>query len=159
MRESSETMLVSMLLIVGEVTSLGFVLIGLGSRTGCWSAAFRTDLRNASVDFIANASESLLSEGRRRPEDRETCDPFFDSMLGLLKGRLRLLSDRLISELVFLFSTTSPPAMTTGLIRSMRKGSCECVPARLSCEDMVPATPRANCPAPLLRLRTCPRRP
>jgi hypothetical protein len=103
---------------------------------------------NASVDFTTTASESLLSDGLRLSMDdvvwtiprgkaegqrvlgetsrgdRETCEPFFNSMLGLLAAQLWLLSVGVNSELVvFLFSITSPPAMTTGAILSIRNGS------------------------------------
>lgn len=59
-------------------------------------------------------------------------DEAFDSMLGLPAGRLVLLSVRNSSKLALRFSTISPPpAMTTGLIRSRKKGSLE----TLSCGE------------------------
>lgn len=56
-------------------------------------------------------------------DDNDTWELFRDSMLGRLKVELWLLSVRVRSELVFLFSTTSPPAMMTGAILSIKKGS------------------------------------
>ena len=76
-------------------------------------------------------------------------------MLGRLKVELWLLSMRASSELAFLFSTTSPPAMMTGAILSLRNGSWEKVP-KLSCEDMVPGIARVEFVRLLLLRRTAP---
>lgn len=81
-------------------------------------------------------------------------------MLGRLRAELWLLSMRVRSELVFLFSMTSPPAMMTGATRSIRNASCDRVLLRLSCEDMVPGITRVLLVVVLLLLRrTEPRRP
>jgi hypothetical protein len=76
-------------------------------------------------------------------------------MLGRLKVELWLLSTRVSSELAFLFSTTSPPAMMTGAILSLRNGSCDML-LKLSCEDMVPGIARAVFVRLLLLRRTEP---
>jgi hypothetical protein len=104
------------------------------------------DLLRAKVGLVPGASESLLSEGRRllnegacvtprgkgdghsvvrgaSRDDSETWELFRDSMLGRRKVELWLLSVRANSELAFLFSMISPPAMMTGAILSIRNGS------------------------------------
>jgi len=124
------------------------------------------------------ASESLLSDGRRllsegvcvvlrgngdgqrvlcgaSRDDSETWEPFLESMLGRLKVELWLLSTRVSSELAFLFSTTSPPAMMTGAILSLKNGSWDRL-LRLSCEDMVPGITRVGFVMLLLLRRTEP---
>ena len=75
---------------------------------------------------------------------------------------LWLLSVRLSSALVFLFSTISPPAITTGAMRSAKNGSNDWLLLRLSCEDIVPGMRRPVLLVLLvllLFLRTDPRRP
>ena len=68
--ESSDMTLASRLVIEGDMTCVR-VTIGLGSLGADCSPdlSFCIDLLKARVDFIARASESLLSEGRRLPID------------------------------------------------------------------------------------------
>ncbi len=94
---------------------------------------------------MARPSESLLSDGRRLAkdgacdggrgkteghsvrrssrDDSEACELLRDCTMGWAGPKLWLLSVRLNSVLVFRFLMISPPAMTTGCMRSMRKGS------------------------------------
>jgi hypothetical protein len=172
-------MLASRLVIDGD-TTWARVTIGLGNLGGSCSPDFNLckDLLRARVGFIVRASESLLSEGRRllsggacvaprgngdgqrrfrgtSRDDKETWELLRDSILGRLKVELWLLSVRVSSELVFLFSTTSPPAMMTGAILSIKNESWDRLP-RLSCEDMVPGMTRVVLVTLLLRRRTEP---
>jgi hypothetical protein len=101
------------------------------------------DLLTAKEGLIATASESLLSEGRRllrdgtgvaprgkgdghrdlrgtSRDDNETWELLREWMLGRLSVELWLLSVRVSSVLVFLFSMISPPAMITGAILSIK---------------------------------------
>lgn len=130
------------------------------------------DLRNARVGFIPGPSESLLSEGRRELAaveapgmlgdghkvfrdallEEATSAPARESVLGRLADKLWLLSVRLNSALAFLFSTTEPPAMTTGFIRSAKNGS---LLTRLSWDVCLSPNPRDRLLLPL-RLRTAP---
>jgi hypothetical protein len=75
-KESSDITLASRLVTEGDMTC-GRVTIGFGSLGACCSPAlsFCIDLLKARVDFIARASESLLSEGRRLPTDWAWLDP------------------------------------------------------------------------------------
>src|SRR3569833_487967 len=70
--ESSDMTLVSRLLTDGDVPPVGArTMIGFGRRS-CALSGLRSrwaDLRKARVDFMARASESLLSDGRRLPRD------------------------------------------------------------------------------------------
>ena len=136
----------------------GCVMIGFGILRGLSGEPPRCmDLRNAMVGFIMTASESLLSDGRREladgcgraeghnvcraplPEDNETDEPFCEVAFDLMNGTLWLLSVRVKSELVFRFSTISPPAMTTGFIRSRKNGSVvDPALAKLSDEEAGP---------------------
>jgi len=75
--------------------------------------------------------------------------------LGRLKVLLWLLSVRDNSELVFLFSTTSPPAIMTGAILCIRNGSFDKL-LKLSCDDIVPGITRAVFVMLLLLRRTKP---
>jgi len=76
-------------------------------------------------------------------------------MLGRLNVELWLLSMRVSSELAFLFSIISPPAMTTGAILSSRNESRDRL-LRLSCEDIVPGITRVVLVTLLLLRRTEP---
>jgi hypothetical protein len=109
--DSSDMTLVSTLYVEGE-TTLGraaavwlYILCDWLLAMAVW-LSFWMDLLKARVDFIASASESLLSEGRRLPkdgalgavlgnadgqrvcrgapslEDMETCELFLDPRLG-----------------------------------------------------------------------------
>lgn len=79
-------------------------------------------------------------------------------MLGRRKLELWLLSMRVNSELVFLFSMTSPPAMMTGAILALKKGSSE-PPLKLPCEDIVPGITRVVLETLLVLRRPKPKRP
>jgi hypothetical protein len=136
------------------------------------------DRRTAKVGFIVRASESLLSDGRRllregvcapwrgkgdghrvlrgaSREEVEAWEPLREWKLGRLSVVLWLLSVRANSELVFRFSTTSPPAMMTGAILDIRNGSLDRLP-KLSCDDIVPGITRAVFEMLVLLLRTNP---
>jgi hypothetical protein len=62
---------------------------------------------------------------------------------------------RVSSELVFLFSMTSPPAMMTGAVLAIRNGSWDKL-LKLSCEDIVPGITRVVFVTLLLLRRTDP---
>lgn len=90
---------------------------------------------------------------------RDNPELFLEPMLGRGKARFCSLPVRLASKLRFLFSIISPPAITTGLMRSARNGSTDWLLARLSCEDMVPGIARGLLVMLPLRRRTWPSRP
>lgn len=92
-------------------------------------------------------------------DDRDNPELFLEPMLGRGKARFCSLPVRLASKLTFLFSMISPPAITTGLMRSAKNGSTDWLLARLSCEDMVPGIGRGLLVMLPLRRRMCPSRP
>jgi hypothetical protein len=104
-----------------------------------------------------------IAEGQRvlrsSWDDRDTPELFLEPMLGRGNARFCSLPVRLASKLRFRFSMISPPAITTGLMRSARNGSTDCWLARLSCEDMVPGIARGLLVMLPLRRRTWPSRP
>src|SRR5262249_52367466 len=111
-------------------------------------------LEEASWDVVGHMVVRVPAPSREEDVD-DTCELLLDSTLGRPKeAKLWLLSVRLSSELVFLLSITSPPAMITGFILSVRNGSAD---GRLP--GAVVVRPRAKgVPLPLRRL-TAPRRP
>lgn len=58
-------------------------------------------------------------------DDKDNPELFLEPILGRGNARFCSLPVRLASKLTFRFSMISPPAMTTGLMRSARNGSTD----------------------------------